>query len=93
MSDNARAELRQFIVGKFPKIELADDQDIFALGFVNSLFAMELVMFIEKAFSVRIPNDELKLDNFRSIDAMTELIARQQSEDPLAGSSISAVTG
>ncbi|SDM25243.1 acyl carrier protein [Allokutzneria albata] len=79
MSDNARAELRQFIVGKFPKIELADDQDIFALGFVNSLFAMELVMFIEKTFSVRIPNDELKLDNFRSIDAMTDLIARQQS--------------
>ncbi|WP_086824671.1 acyl carrier protein [Allokutzneria sp. NRRL B-24872] len=79
MSDNTRAELRQFIVGKFPKIELTDEQDIFALGFVNSLFAMELVMFIEKAFSVRIPNDELKLDNFRSVDAMTELIARQQS--------------
>ncbi|MFB9904426.1 acyl carrier protein [Allokutzneria oryzae] len=79
MSDNARAELRQFIVGKFPKIELTDDQDIFALGFVNSLFAMELVMFIEKTFGVRIPNDELKLDNFRSVDQMTDLVARQST--------------
>jgi methoxymalonate biosynthesis acyl carrier protein len=76
MSDAGRAELRQFITAKYPTIELTDDQDIFGLGFVNSLFAMELVMFIEKAFATRIPNDELKLDHFRSVDAMVELVHR-----------------
>ncbi|HEV2779522.1 MAG TPA: acyl carrier protein [Actinophytocola sp.] len=76
MSDAARAELRQFITAKYPAIELTDDQDIFGLGFVNSLFAMELVMFIEKTFGARIPNDELKLDHFRSVNAMVALVQR-----------------
>ena len=60
-----------------PASSSQDDQDIFALGFVNSLFAMELVMFIEKTFHVRIPNDELKLDNFRTVTRMSELVRRQ----------------
>ena len=80
MSDTARAELRQFIVGKFPKIELADDQDIFALGFVNSLFAMELVMFVEKTFGITIPNEELRIDNFRTADTMAGRVARRSAD-------------
>jgi methoxymalonate biosynthesis acyl carrier protein len=35
---------------------------------------MELVMFIEKEFTVTIPNDELRIDNFRTAKAMTELV-------------------
>jgi acyl carrier protein len=73
---DVRGEIRRFITAKFPQISLTDSDDIFALGFVNSLFAMELVMFVEKAFGVRAPNDELKLDNFRSLDRMAELVAR-----------------
>jgi acyl carrier protein len=76
MSETTRAEIRQFITAKYPAIELTDEQDIFALGFVNSLFAMELVLFIEKTFGARIPNTELKLDNFRSVDAMVVLVQR-----------------
>lgn len=79
MSDT-HTQIRQFITAKYPNIELADDQDIFSLGFVNSLFAMELVMFIEKTFEVRIPNDELKLDHFRTVNAMVDLVARLAGE-------------
>ncbi|MEI5103011.1 acyl carrier protein [Streptomyces sp. PmtG] len=74
MSDDLRTPVREFISAKFPQITLADDEDIFALGFVNSLFAMELVMFVEKTFGVRVPNEELNLDNFRTLDAMAALV-------------------
>lgn len=77
MSQEVRNEIRSFITAKFPSATFTDEQDIFALGFVNSLFAMELVMFIEKAFGTRIPNRELNLNNFRSVDRMTELVQRQ----------------
>jgi acyl carrier protein len=76
MSDDARTAIRQFITGRFPQVTLSDEQDIFALGFVNSLFAMELVMFTEQTFGVRVPNDELRRENFRSVDSMVELIGR-----------------
>jgi acyl carrier protein len=71
-----RIDVREFILGRFPNAELTDQQDIFALGYVNSLFAMELVLFIEKHFEIEISNEELDIANFRTIDAMAALIAR-----------------
>ena len=84
MTSDPRAEIRSFLKKRFPQVELADEEDIFALGFVNSLFAMELVMFVERTFGLEISNDELTLDNFRSIKTMTELIRRQASQPDLS---------
>lgn len=72
-------QLLDFISGRFPHADIQHDQDIFSLGFINSLFAMELVMFLEKAFSITISNDELRIDNFRTVDAMTSLVDRVRS--------------
>jgi acyl carrier protein len=68
------AVIREFIARRYPQREVADDDDIFSLGFVNSLFAMELVVFLEKAFTVTIPNSELRIDNFRTVDTMAALV-------------------
>ena len=76
MTTDPGPDLRSFLGTRFPQVELADEEDIFALGFVNSLFAMELVLFIERTFGFEIANEDLTLDNFRSIKAMTELIRR-----------------
>ncbi|KAA8888881.1 acyl carrier protein [Nocardia colli] len=76
MFTDARTEIRNFTARRFPDGMIADDRDIFESGFVNSLFAMELVMFIEKNIGDRIPNDEVRLDNFRTIDSMTALVSR-----------------
>ena len=76
MSTDVRNEVRDFVQPKFSGEQLDDGQDIFATGFVNSLFAMELVMFLERLLGVPIPNEELNLDNFRSVDSMTALAGR-----------------
>jgi acyl carrier protein len=72
-------DIRGFVHAKFPHAEIADDQDIFALGFVNSLFAMELVMFIEQRFDFQIANEDLQLSNFRTVAAMERLVARNDA--------------
>lgn len=76
MSELAKDQILAFICGRYPQAEISDTEDIFQLGFINSLFAMELVMFIEKTFAVTIPNDELRIDNFRSAKSMAELVDR-----------------
>jgi acyl carrier protein len=73
-----RQQTRAFIVKQF-KHELKDDDDIFALGFVNSLFAMQLVMFVEKTFNVAVEDDDLQIDNFRSVDAVVDLVSRKSA--------------
>lgn len=79
MADSATIAITSFITGRYPQAEITDNQDIFSLGFINSLFAMELVMFLEKEFSVQIPNDQLRIDNFRTVTAMSELVDRLRS--------------
>ncbi|HWC81166.1 MAG TPA: phosphopantetheine-binding protein [Pseudonocardiaceae bacterium] len=73
---DARAEIRGFIAEKFPGVEFADGDDIFALGFATSLFAMQLVMFVEKGFGFEVTNEDLEMANFRSVDAMVALVQR-----------------
>ncbi|MGC9501133.1 acyl carrier protein [Streptomyces sp. WG7] len=63
--------------------EVPADQDLFASGLVSSLLAMELVVHLERAFSVQILGDDLKRDNFRTVQAMTALVLRLRgSEQP-----------
>jgi acyl carrier protein len=69
-------EIRPFMATRIRE-RISDDDDIFALGFVNSLFAIELVVFLEKTFGIRISNDDLTLDNFRTIRSMAAVVERQ----------------
>jgi acyl carrier protein len=76
MSNTVTTQILAFISGRYPQVEITETDNIFEIGFVNSLFAMELVMFIEKTFSVTVPNDELRIENFHSAYSMTELVER-----------------
>ena len=57
--------------------DLRDDEDIFALGFINSLAALQLVQFLEKEFEVAIEDEDLDLDNFRTLSKMDDLLERK----------------
>lgn len=72
--DSVLTVIAGFIEGRFPGMRLEPEDDIFALGFVNSLFAMELVMFLETTFAFTVPNEALRLDSFRSVRAMAALV-------------------
>ena len=77
--EEINAKIRAFLAKYFQNVELQDDQDIFSMGFVNSLFAMQLVLFVEKEFGISVDNEDLDIDNFRTLNTMTSLIARKQA--------------
>lgn len=76
MPHTTGGKISAFIAHRFPRALINESDDIFSLGFINSLFAMELVMFIEKDFGITIPNDELVIDNFRTVTRMTDLVRK-----------------
>ena len=71
----ARSKVRAFLEKFIRDQDFQDGDNIFALGLVNSLMAMQLVLFLEKEFAVKFTNQELNLKNFRSVEAMVELLA------------------
>jgi acyl carrier protein len=76
MTENQQ-KIQEFLSRFFRSREIGLDDDIFALGFVNSLLAMQLVAFVEKEFGVRVEDEDLDLDNFRSIGAISRLVERK----------------
>lgn len=77
-----RSGIRRFLGRICDTSDLADDDDIFARGFINSLHAIQLVGFVEKRLGGKLRNDELDIRNFRSIDAILEFVARRRAGSP-----------
>ena len=73
--ENIRAFLSQVTRG----YQVSDDDDIFASGFINSLFAMQLVTFVEKKFAVAVEDEDLEIQNFRSVNSIVALIERKRA--------------
>jgi acyl carrier protein len=74
-----RTKIKAFLSKFFRNYDLQPDEDIFAVGFVNSMFAMQMVLFIEQEFQISIENEDLELDNFRTIDAISRLIEKKMA--------------
>lgn len=77
MEEN-KAKIRTFLSQFFRAQSLNDKEDIFALG-LNSLFAMQLVMWIEKEFGIGVEDEDLDIQNFNSINAIVGFIKRKTS--------------
>jgi acyl carrier protein len=76
---DVQIKIKEFLSRFFRQHDLKPDEDIFALGFVNSLLAMQLVAFVEKQFGITIADEDLDLDNFRSLAAMDALVERKRA--------------
>jgi methoxymalonate biosynthesis acyl carrier protein len=74
-ADEIRADLAQFIERQ-SKAPVTTDLDLFGSGLISSLFAMELIIHVEGTFGVSVQGNDLKLDNFRTIDAICALVTR-----------------
>ena len=69
--------LREFILDSINIRNLGDDDDLFESGIVNSLFAVQWMTFIEKKFKIEIGVDDLDIQNFKSVNAATAFVVKQ----------------
>jgi methoxymalonate biosynthesis acyl carrier protein len=78
-----KEQIRKFIESNLvvfeDEAEFSDSDNIFQMGFVNSLFAMKLVNYIEENFNVQVANDDLEISNFSSVDRITQFIENKRS--------------
>lgn len=72
--DDRKFKIRQFLSRFFTAQQIDDGDDIFSLGVINSLLALQLVAFLEKEFGIMVEDEDLDIDNFRSLNAMDRLV-------------------
>ena len=58
-------------------MELSNDDNFFELGFVDSPFAIQLVCFIEEEFKIKVGDNDLDIDNFTSVNRISEFLSKK----------------
>jgi methoxymalonate biosynthesis acyl carrier protein len=76
-ANDVKGIVRSFILSSVSLSSLNDDDNLFESGIVNSLFAVQLMTFIEKTFGVEVGMDDLDIDNFKSVNATSAFVARK----------------
>ena len=71
--------VRGFLAGLCDVDSLGDDDDIFAGGFVNSLYLVQLLTFIQEKFAIELDEDDYDMNNFRSLKAIEAFIAGKKA--------------
>lgn len=78
-----KEKIRKFIESNLvvfeDEAEFEDSDNIFEMGFVNSLFAMKLVNYIENDMGIDVSNDDLDISNFSSVDRIVTFISDKKN--------------
>ncbi|NLL72990.1 MAG: acyl carrier protein [Clostridiales bacterium] len=79
MENEIKEKIRSFIIRVTRKQEITDDEDIFQGGIVNSLLTLQLILFIEKNFDISVENEEMDIENFKTINRIEEFISKKKN--------------
>ena len=80
VENGIRETVKQFILRSINLPHLDDDDNLFESGIVNSLFAVQLMTFVEKNFAIEVEMDDLDIENFKSLNATTAFVVRKNGK-------------
>ncbi|HVN17605.1 MAG TPA: acyl carrier protein [Dongiaceae bacterium] len=56
-----------------------ETSNLLAEGVIDSIRLLRLVSFIEETYGITVPDQDMTVDNFRSLDTIAAFIARQSA--------------
>jgi acyl carrier protein len=83
MPTDDRTMIADFIVNRMlrtPDRKLGFDEPLLSRGLVDSLNIVDLALFVEDAFGVRLENAELNASAFDTVQQLADLIAGRRKE-------------
>jgi acyl carrier protein len=75
--DVMMTKVSEFVSQYLNTNEVDPEVDLFATSMVNSLFAMQLVLFVEKEFGLAVDNEDLDYENFKSVNAIAGFVGKK----------------
>ena len=73
-----REKIREFIKSNITNFDeetiFNDDENIFEMGLVSSLFAMKLLNYVESEFKIALTYEDMEIENFSTVDNILKFI-------------------
>ena len=82
MDERVLEKINRFVASeilKQPNREIARDEALISSGLVDSFSLVDLALFIEDSFGVRIEDTELNAETFDTLDQLVEIVLSRSS--------------
>jgi len=77
------AKIKEFILTEVnPELQLShldDGEPLIDSGIIDSLGVLKIMSFLDETFGVDLSSEEIRLENFRDVKTICELVARQSA--------------
>lgn len=77
IEDKVREFILKHLIVFDDDLELNNDDKIFELGYVDSPFAIELIVFLENECNIQVSDNDLDISNFSSINRIAEFVRKK----------------
>ncbi len=68
--------IQENLLGEKGEIELSAEDDLLGSGWLDSMGVMRLVGFVEETFNIKIPHEDIVIENFMDVIAITNYVKR-----------------
>lgn len=78
---NTQEQIRAFVTSNFYVADpgdLADDASLLDRGIIDSTGVLEIIIFIEDTFDIKVEDKEMLPDNLDSIERIANFVARKR---------------
>jgi len=76
MSDARHQAVRAYVAAHVGRDDFDDDDDLFATGLASSLFAVQVVMWVERTRGVPVAGEDLDIANFSSVNQISAYLGQ-----------------
>ena len=66
--------IQENLLGGKDAIELSPEDDLLGSGLLDSMGVMRLVGFVEETFNIKIPPEDIVIENFMDVQAITNYV-------------------
>lgn len=83
--DQVRQRIRDFVVPLTGLPDLADDQQLISEHLLDSMAAVQMVDFVERAFGLEVADEDLEITNFDTVAGLVGMVLGKLDRDGVDG--------
>ncbi|WP_040302788.1 phosphopantetheine-binding protein [Algoriphagus machipongonensis] len=67
-------------INKEINILVTQEEELLSSGLIDSITIMKLIAHLEEAYEIKVPPQDMVIENFNSVSSISEYIAQQQNK-------------
>lgn len=80
MKDTLKRYIEQELLSDRGAVSLGDNDNLLGNGLVDSVGMMSLVLFIEDAFALSVPPEDVTIEHFLSVNTIDAYVQKRKAE-------------